>query len=564
MRMYSYRCYKKQRQEDEKINLFILTKYDKYEHYEPNISMFDNNKFYEERYGYKDYNMTKYKKLKEKDTDNTLIKDFLHYLDYYLWNREDEISYLSNKLVKEKIANRLIFIYNGNEIIGKKIIRDESYFPNNYKNYKEDWIPAWHGTKFSSLKSIMELGLKLPGTILPNGSEIKPLAGHIDRYVEVNNDKDWAKGIFVSQSIFYSACGVYGRVSKSQDSEWIILIETRVKIGSYKIHKSTVRDYKFVEGEPKELEFKIENESDVVVVGILFLNKKFIQNISNYRYGSFFVSSNEEIFMNYLENDENDSYDGEKKIEINEIKYNWTTLEKKNIYINSNILCDNIIYQEKLKQWLQKPNYSFENMNLTNISLLYRGSRDGFKSSDFHRLCDNQGETLVIIKSTDNYIFGGYTSISWNSTKWNGKCGSDNNARRKGKGLEFIYTLKNPHNIPPSKFNIQKSWLDHSICCDINLGPIFGCNDIRIENNCNIKSNSFGYYDFKPGEYCFDDTTGKKRMLFTGNSTYKVEEIEVFKIERDNKVIMNERIDIRRNQDPKYLINKFDYDDYLK
>ena len=66
MRMYSYRCYKKQRQEDEKINLFILTKYDKYEHYEPNISMFDNNKFYEERYGYKDYNMTKYKKLKKK------------------------------------------------------------------------------------------------------------------------------------------------------------------------------------------------------------------------------------------------------------------------------------------------------------------------------------------------------------------------------------------------------------------------------------------------------------------------------------------------------------------
>ena len=564
MRMYSYRCYKKQRQEDEKINLFILTKYDKYEHYEPNISMFDNNKFYEERYGYKDYNMTKYKKLKEKDTDNTLIKDFLHYLDYYLWNREDEISYLSNKLIKEKIANRLIFIYNGNEIIGKKIIRDESYFPNNYKNYKEDWIPAWHGTKFSSLKSIMELGLKLPGTILPNGSEIKPLAGHIDRYVEVNNDKDWAKGIFVSQSIFYSACGVYGRVIKSQDSEWIILIETRVKIGSYKIHKSTVRDYKFVEGEPKELEFKIENESDVVVVGILFLNKKFIQNISNYRYGSFFVSSNEEIFMNYLENDENDSYDGEKKIEINEIKYNWTTLEKKNIYINSNILCDNIIYQEKLKQWLQKPNYSFENMNLTNISLLYRGSRDGFKSSDFHRLCDNQGETLVIIKSTDNYIFGGYTSISWNSTKWNGKCGSDNNARRKGNGLEFIFTLKNPHNIPPSKFNIQKCWLDHSICCDINLGPIFGCNDIRIENNCNIKSNSFGYYDFKPGEYCFDDTTGKKRMLFTGSSTYKVEEIEVFKIERGNKVIINERKGIRLYQDPKNLINKFDYYDYLK
>ena len=53
-------------------------------------------------------------------------------------------------------------------------------------------------------------------------------------------------------------------------------------------------------------------------------------------------------------------------------------------------------------------------------------------------------------------------------------------------------------------------------------------------------------------------------MLFTGSSTYKVEEIEVFKIERGNKVIINERIDIRLNQDPNYLINKFDYYDYLK
>ena len=82
--------------------------------------------------------------------------------------------------------------------------------------------------------------------------------------------------------------------------------------------------------------------------------------------------------------------------------------------------------------------------------------------------------------------------------------------------------------------------MDHSICCDINLGPIFGCNDIRIQNNCDEENNYFTYYDFTPGEFCFDDTTGKKRLLFTGNSTYKVKEIEVFKIyissEKINKI----------------------------
>lgn len=106
------------------------------------------------------------------------------------------------------------------------------------------------------------------------------------------------------------------------------------------------------------------------------------------------------------------------------------------------------------------------------------------------------------------------------------------NQRRNGKGNEFIFTLKNPHNIPPSKFNMKKEWLNHSICCDKSLGPIFGCNDIRIENECNIRNNSFSYYDFQPGEYCFNDTTGKKRLLFTGEKNYKVKEIEVYNIIR--------------------------------
>ena len=31
--------------------------------------------------------------------------------------------------------------------------------------------------------------------------------------------------------------------------------------------------------------------------------------------------------------------------------------------------------------------------------LIYRGSDDGFKASDFHKKCDDKGTTLFIIKS---------------------------------------------------------------------------------------------------------------------------------------------------------------------
>jgi hypothetical protein len=51
------------------------------------------------------------------------------------------------------------------------------------------------------------------------------------------------------------------------------------------------------------------------------------------------------------------------------------------------------------------------------LSLLMRGSRDSYSPADFHRLCDGQGQTLVVIESTKGFIFGGFTSVSWTCPK---------------------------------------------------------------------------------------------------------------------------------------------------
>ena len=224
--------------------------------------------------------------------------------------------------------------------------------------------------------------------------------------------------------------------------------------------------------------------------------------------------------------------DYKKRASVEDIYKLTNSYLEKNLPINfeSNILENDFNYKEYIIQWLEKPNQSHK--NLKDIKLLYRGSRDGFKAKTFHEKCNNKGETLVIIKSNNDYIFGGYTEIDWDNTLWNGIVGEKNNSRRDGKGNEFVFTLKNPHNIPPCKFNMKKEWLNHSICCDGRRGPIFGCNDIRIEDECNIKNNKFTYFDFQPGEYCFDDTTGKKRLLFTGEKSFTVKEIEVYNIIR--------------------------------
>ena len=53
--------------------------------------------------------------------------------------------------------------------------------------------------------------------------------------------------------------------------------------------------------------------------------------------------------------------------------------------------------------------------SITHVKLLYRGSRDGWKQEDFHRLCDNQGPTLTLVKSSVGRVSGGFTTVSWTS-----------------------------------------------------------------------------------------------------------------------------------------------------
>ena len=47
----------------------------------------------------------------------------------------------------------------------------------------------------------------------------------------------------------------------------------------------------------------------------------------------------------------------------------------------------------------------------------WHAKTDGSKSSTFHSNCDGKGPTATIIKY-NNYIFGGYTDVSWHSSKY--------------------------------------------------------------------------------------------------------------------------------------------------
>ncbi len=74
--------------------------------------------------------------------------------------------------------------------------------------------------------------------------------------------------------------------------------------------------------------------------------------------------------------------------------------------------------------------------DINKVSLLYRASRDGWDSKDFHNYCDDRGRTLSLYRSSKGYLSAGYASVVWTSgPKFGGNLVEDKQA--------FVFTLTN-------------------------------------------------------------------------------------------------------------------------
>ena len=76
---------------------------------------------------------------------------------------------------------------------------------------------------------------------------------------------------------------------------------------------------------------------------------------------------------------------------------------------SSSIIENNIDYQKLIIKWIQEKT----NRNISQIKLIFKMSVNGNMSKDFHKHCDKKGLTLIITKTSNNKIFGGFTILSW-------------------------------------------------------------------------------------------------------------------------------------------------------
>ncbi|CAH3143474.1 unnamed protein product [Pocillopora meandrina] len=150
----------------------------------------------------------------------------------------------------------------------------------------------------------------------------------------------------------------------------------------------------------------------------------------------------------------------------------------------------------------------------------WRASVDGWAGTTFHSKCNNKGPTVTIIR-VGKYIFGGYTSTSWNSI-----CGYLYSSKA------FLFSLVNKPAWAPVKLSQTgkySSYRDSIYSCP-SEGPIFGRGyDIWIANYASsntISGSNLGYTYSPPSGH--SPGSSFTQSFLAGSYYFQPDEVEVF------------------------------------
>lgn len=142
------------------------------------------------------------------------------------------------------------------------------------------------------------------------------------------------------------------------------------------------------------------------------------------------------------------------------------------------------------------------------VQLVFSSDRDGLTDTDFHRLCDGIGPTLVLIQ-TDKTVVGGWTDKSWQSP--------DNPSYTRSSNA-FLFSLTKK-----TKYPIKPDERGRATCLGKYLGPCFG-DDIVISGLMDSEENSS-----RLGSVYSDLGVDKPFEELFGVSRFAVQRLEVYR-----------------------------------
>lgn len=137
-------------------------------------------------------------------------------------------------------------------------------------------------------------------------------------------------------------------------------------------------------------------------------------------------------------------------------------------------------------------------------TLLYSANFDGKTINDFHSFCDNKGPTLLIIRADSNFVFGGYTVVSWDNS---GQYKRDDKAFLFSENNKKVYLIEDPEK---AKISSSKNIM-------------FGSQDLTLKNNfMDVKTNTTRLSSYSKNNLYNVNELNQNRKKF------KVMELEVY------------------------------------
>ena len=398
------------------------------------------------------------------------------------------------KAINNKINDRIFRLMN------KLGIEDyEDVFSNNSEENNDD--DENYGEIDDNYNNINELELKLMDEIK---NKMKMIYEDINNRIRDNIEKKF-NDIKNDISILMNKLddNINNKISLMR-AELVKMVETKNNYFDDKIKNIGNKTNKSLTNNQTCLDKISLLESKIKTIDNKFrvVDNKF-ENILN---DSYITNSSPNIRNRLIENS-----DG-KNININ-LSFNVD----KTLDLDSNILAKEYMKEDFFVFSKIKETFPY---NMTIIyKLVYRASKDGDTSYNFHNKCDYIGPNMVLIKTKKNFIFGGVTSKSWKHLLKDIKKDEPEYGTeiKDEKAFGFSVNLKKIYiNGKPDEF---------AIFCNNQYGPVFKNNFFAIFNKC-----------LKNGGICgkIEESNfigQEKDYEFNGEEEkFEIEDIEVFQI----------------------------------
>ena len=241
----------------------------------------------------------------------------------------------------------------------------------------------------------------------------------------------------------------------------------------------------------KQIYEKILKKDDFIKINIFFTEFKDIYQIYD-------------IICEHVNNKLIDGKIKEKELILklnNEYNINIPIKENKEINIIEKMKLLYKMYKDLISNWIEEDSEK-------EFKLLFKSSKDGDLLKTLHEKCDNKGPTIIIIKSSNGKIFGGYNPLSW-----------DESNKFKNDSNTFIFSLDTK-----IKYIIEKEeQKKYSIFCGKNAIGFGGGFDICIRDQFMKNNNN---YSKTPTSF-----NTKNQFELTGEQNFIINELEVYSVD---------------------------------